>query len=81
MKFVLQTCDLRLKFQISQPINYSKESNKTIIWYLKAYSDTSYASDKDNRLNVTGFIVYLMGAPISWRSHLQQQISLSSTES
>ena len=79
MKFVIQTRDLGLKLQISQPFKYSKEANKTIILYLKAYSDASYASDKDNRLSVTGFIVYFMGAPISWRSRLQRQISLSST--
>ena len=81
MKFVIQTRDLGLKLQISEPFKYSKEANKTIVWYLKAYSDASYASDKDNRLSVTGFIVYFMGAPISWRSRLQRQISLSSTES
>jgi hypothetical protein len=44
------------------------------------YSDASWADDRDQRRSTTGFVIFLAGAAISWKSHLQPTISLSSTE-
>ena len=51
-----------------------------MLWELKIYSDSDWAGDKDNRKSVTGFIVFLLGAPILWRSKAQGSVALSSTE-
>jgi hypothetical protein len=45
-----------------------------------AYADSDWASDPNNRKSTTGYMVKLMGAVISWNSHAQKTIALSSTE-
>ena len=49
-------------------------------WDLVVYTDSDYAGDKDTRISVTGFIVFLMGVPISWKSKGQRSVTLSSSE-
>ena len=49
-------------------------------WEMKAYSDSDFAGDTETRKSVSGFVIYLCGAAISWRSKGQKSISLSSTE-
>ena len=53
---------------------------KELTWDLKAYSDSDFAGDTESRKSVSGFIIYLCGAPIAWRSKSQRSVSLSSTE-
>jgi hypothetical protein len=47
---------------------------------LVAYADADWGSDHDTRKSVTGYVVKLAGAPISWVSRKQKTIALSSTE-
>eukprot|EP00956_Cyclotella_meneghiniana_P000877 scaffold1009_cov67-Cyclotella_meneghiniana.AAC.1 len=49
-------------------------------WDLVCYSDSDYAGDPDSRRSVSGFILYLKGVPISWRSKAQRSVTLSSSE-
>ena len=49
-------------------------------WTIVGYSDSDYGGDKDTRRSVTGFVVFVNGAPISWRSRAQRSVTLSSTE-
>jgi hypothetical protein len=44
------------------------------------YSDSNYASDKDTRRSITGFAIYYAGCLVSWKSKMQQCVTLSSTE-
>jgi hypothetical protein len=44
------------------------------------YSDSDWASDKGSRKSVTGFSIFLQGAPILWKSQTQMTVSLSSTK-
>ena len=44
------------------------------------YSDSDWAGDKDNRRSVSGFIMFLCGVPIVWRSKQQKSVALSSSE-
>ena len=44
------------------------------------YSDASWADDRDQRRSTTGFVLFLAGAAVSWKSQLQPTTSLSSTE-
>ena len=45
------------------------------------FSDASYASDADSRRSVSGYISYVGGGPVSWKSKLQSTVALSSCES
>lgn len=71
IKFVAQTKERRL---VLSP------TADDLTWELKAYSDSDFAGDTETRKSVSGFIIYLCGAAISWRSKGQKSVSLSSTE-
>jgi len=47
---------------------------------LHAYVDADFAGNPEDRLSVTGFIVFLNGGPIAWISRRQPVVSVSSTE-
>ena len=49
-------------------------------WIVLAYSDSDFGGDKETRISITGFILYLMGVPISWQSKGQKSVTLSSSE-
>ena len=49
-------------------------------WDLVCYSDSDYAGDPDSRKSVSGYILYVRGVPICWRSKAQKIITLSSAE-
>lgn len=72
IKYVVETKTRKLKLQ--------PEVIKQGEWYLKAFSDSDYSGDKDTRKSVSGFMIYLMGAPVAWRSRSQKSVTLSSTE-
>ena len=44
------------------------------------YSDSDWAGDKDNRRSVTGYMLFLNGVLIAWKSKLQRTVALSSSE-
>jgi hypothetical protein len=70
IQFVLSTSHLGLRLK--------PEKDKEYI--LKGVSDSEYAGDKDTRISVYGFVIYLNGAPISWKSKSGKTVTLSSTE-
>jgi hypothetical protein len=39
-----------------------------------------WAGDKENRQGVSGYVVFLLGVPILWKSKSQKSITLSSSE-
>jgi hypothetical protein len=47
---------------------------------LVGYSDSDFASDKDDSRSIGGYVFYLFGSPISWRSQKQSIVATSSTE-
>ena len=49
-------------------------------WDLVSYFDNDWAGDPESRISVTGFIMYLLGVPICWRSKAQKGVILSSSE-
>lgn len=57
-------------------LHYSRANNKG----LAIYCDSDYAGDTDTSRSTTGFVMMYGGAPIHWRSHRQDLITLSSTE-
>ena len=57
------------------------EQRKDIMkWALKALSDNDFASDKEARISVFGYIINLCGIPIAWRSKGMKSVVLSTTE-
>jgi len=72
LKYVKQTKERRL---ILEP-----KRQKDLRWDMKAFSDSDFAGDTETRKSVSGFVIYLCGAPIAWRSKGQKSVTLSSTE-
>ena len=72
IKFVIDTKDLGLKVEPMQ-----KQNDK---WSMLVYTDRDWAGDKDSRHSVSGYIMYLLGVPILWKSKLQRTVALSSSE-
>ena len=70
IKFVLDTRTFGLRLQ---PVKCDE-------WFVKAYSDSDWAGDKDSRKSVSGFFIFVNGALVGWRSKSQHCISLSSSE-
>ena len=70
IKFILDTEELGLKLK--------PETTKNGVWYVRALSDSDYATDKNTYL--TGFVVYFMGVPVAWRSRGQKAVTLSTSE-
>ena len=70
-RYVLSTKEYGLKFELK------KDMKK---WALKALSDSDFASDKETRINVFGYIIYFCGLPIAWRGKGMKSVVLSTTE-
>ena len=47
---------------------------------LEGYCDSHFAGDKDKRISVTGFCVYVCGCLVSWKTRGQKHVTLSLTE-
>jgi Reverse transcriptase (RNA-dependent DNA polymerase) len=60
--------------------DYKLVYGKTADKGLMAYTDSDWAADKIRRCSVTGYFFKLANGIISWRSHAQKTVALSSTE-
>ena len=47
---------------------------------LEVYSDSDFAGDPSSSKSTTGSLIKLAGAPVIWKSQLQREVTLSSTE-
>ena len=57
-----------------------RPEKKDLKWIFKCLCDSDYSGDKDTRLNLTGYCVYVNKCSKSWKSRAQRCIILSSTE-
>ena len=71
IRHVLSTKGYGLKFELKKDM---------IKWALKTLSDSDFASDKETRISVFGYIIYFCGIPIAWRSKGMKSVVLSTTE-
>ena len=71
IRHVLSTKGYGLKFELRKDM---------LKWALKALSDSDFASDKEKRISVFGYIIYFCGIPIAWRSKGMKRVVLSTTE-
>ena len=72
IKFVLDTKNSGLK--IAPKFDNDKQ------WELTCYSDRYYAKEPKTRRSVSGYILYVKGVPICWRSKAQRAVTLSSSK-
>ena len=70
-RFVLSTKDYGLKSKLVKSIRQ---------WVLKLLRDSDFASDKEMRISVFGYVIYFCGIPIAWRSKGMKSVVLSTTE-
>jgi hypothetical protein len=47
---------------------------------ITAFCDSDYAGDYETRRSTSGFIIYINGSPIVWKSKGQERVAYSSTE-
>ena len=73
MKYVMDTKDKSICFDT----NWDKVDKN---WELGSYSDSTYASDPDRKISVTGYLILLEGMLLAWKSRGQKSVTLSSTE-
>ncbi len=73
IKFVLDMEDYGLKIEPQ-----FEDANGP--WTMTIFCDSDYARDSDTRISVTGYCIFLMAVLISWRSHGQCSVTLSSSE-
>ena len=71
IRFVLSTKDYGLEFKLIKSIRK---------WVLKVLSDSDFASDKEMRISIYGYVIYFCGIPIAWRSKGMKSVVLSTTE-
>ena len=71
IKYVLDTAEYGLRM-------YPVMDNDK--WTIETYTDSDYAGDADNRISVTGYVIYLCEVPIMWKSKGQRSVALSSSE-
>jgi len=65
-----------IKSTINAKLIYNGKSQEGIL----AYADADWGSDVDTRKSITGYVIKLAGAPVSWVSRKQKTVALSSTE-
>ena len=46
----------------------------------QAFADADYATDVDTRKSVSGYVIMMFGAALSWQATLQESVSLSTAE-
>ena len=71
IRHVLSMKRYGLKFELRKDV---------IKWALKTLRDSDFASDKETRIIVFGYIIYICGIPIAWSSKGMKSVVLSTTE-
>ena len=69
IKYIIDTKQLMLKIEL-------KEGD----WKMSGFCDSDFAGDNDTRKSISGYIIYLNGMIVSYRSKGQNIVTLSSTE-
>ena len=70
IKFVLSTKGFGLKME-PKLVN-----NRADNWSIVAYSDSDWAGNPDTRISVTGYVLFVLGCAVSWKSKAQKSVSL-----
>lgn len=60
-----------------QGIEFTRNNHQAT---LEAYSDADFAANPSTSQSTSGMLIRLSSGPISWKSHLQREVVLSTTE-
>lgn len=71
---------IRIFRYLKRTINYALLFDGTCSTKLTAYADADWGGDTQGSKSTSGYMFFLFGAPISWRSSLQATVALSTTE-
>ncbi len=69
--------------RIKRLLRYLNGTKNLGLWYrprsegakVETYVDSSFAADNNKGKSITGYIVYVNGGPIAWKSHLQDTVA------
>ena len=50
-------------------------------WIILVFSDADWAGDQDTRKSISGYMIFICGVLVCWRSKAQSCVALSSSES
>ena len=78
MKYCTDTPDQGLLLKPFQDTKWDGSRNFQFV--ITGFSDSSYASCPETRRSVMGYSVFLCGAPVSWKSKMEDIVTLSATE-
>ncbi|GFS99797.1 retrovirus-related Pol polyprotein from transposon TNT 1-94 [Trichonephila clavipes] len=73
-------CLLRLLGYLKYTKEYKLELSKVKSLKLRFYSDSDFATNRDDRVSMGGFITFIDESPISCRTFKQKSVSLSTME-
>ena len=73
IKYVLDTENYGLKMA-------PKSKGKGKMFDIETFCDSDFAGDKETRISIAGYVIYLCGVAISWRSKAMRHVTLSSSE-
>jgi hypothetical protein len=72
IKYILSTRNHTLQYTVNDNHKYGI--------HMRGLCDSDYAGDRDTRKSVTGYVIYLSGCLITWKSKSQKSVTLSSSE-
>jgi len=73
IKYVIDTKEYGLKL-------HPKQIDQNGLLQIVLYSDSDWAGDKETRISVTGYVIFLQGCIVSWKSKAQSCVTLSSSK-
>jgi hypothetical protein len=81
MAYVLATKERGLYYRaVPSMAGVTRHGKNQVEIPIEAYSDADFAGDSDSRRSKTGWLVYVLGSLVAWRSRLQTYVTLSTTE-
>ena len=69
-----------IRYRLTTKELYLKQRMIKGPWKITGLCDSDYAGDNDSRKSVTGYVIFLNGLIVCWKSKGQNIVTLSSTE-
>ena len=76
IKWVLNTPTVGLRMRPE----VERNSEGKVIWKIHGMCDATWGSDPDDGRSVSGYIIFVQGVPVAWKSKTQASVVLSSAE-